>query len=152
MVKIRKALVKDVPNIHRIINEFAKANSMLPRSLNDLYDNIRDMFVAEDQGALIAVCGMHVLWDDLAEVRSLAVSKDHQGEGIGKALVRRSIKDAKTLGIKRVFALTYVPDYFRSAFGFRVIEKSDLPHKIWGECLHCPKFPDCDEVAVIKEI
>lgn len=151
-MRIRRALVKDVPSIHRIVNDFAKANSMLPRSLNDLYDNLRDMFVAEDGDRLLGVCGLHVLWENLAEVRSLAVRKENQGKGIGAALVRRAIRDAKSLGIKRVFALTYVPEFFRKNFGFRDVDKSDLPHKIWGECLHCPKFPDCDESAVIKDI
>ena len=134
------------------MNDFAKTGKMLPRSLNDLYDNLRDIFLAEEGGKILAVCGMHVLWDDLAEIRSLAVRRDRQRGGLGKALVRRAIKDAKTLGIRRVFALTYVPEYFRSAFGFRDIDKADLPHKIWGECMHCPKFPDCDEAAVIKDI
>lgn len=151
-MKIRKAQVKDVPRIHKLVNDYARQNSMLPRSLNDLYDKLRDMFVAEEGDRLLGVCGLHVLWDDLAEIRSLAVRRDAQRSGIGRALVSRAIKDAKTLGIRRVFALTYVPEFFRAAFKFRDIEKSELPHKIWGECLHCPKFPDCDELAVIKEI
>ena len=145
---IRKAKITDVKTIHRLVNEFAKKGEMIPRSLNDLYENIRDIIVYEDRGEIKGVCALHILWEDLAEVRSLSVRLDVQGIGIGKKLVTTCIKEAKTLGIKRLFALTYHPDFF-GKLGFSLIDKSKLPQKIWGECLRCPKFPECDESAVI---
>ena len=110
-----------------------------------------DLYVYEDKGKIKGVCALHIMWDDLAEIRSLAVSKDLQGKGIGKRLLTTCIKEAKGLGIKRVFALTYQPEFFRK-IGFKEIDKSKLPQKIWGDCLRCPKFPECDEDAVIIEI
>ncbi len=121
---------------------------MIPRSLNDLYENIRDIFVCEDGGEVKGVCALHIMWEDLAEIRSLSVSFESQGAGIGKRLVGTCIKEAKNLGIKKIFALTYHPDFFKK-IGFVDIDKSQLPQKIWGECLRCPKFPGCDESAVI---
>jgi amino-acid N-acetyltransferase len=150
-LKIRKALISDVKQVQRLVNEFAKKEEMLPRSLNDLYENIRDLFVYEDKGQVIGACALHILWDDLAEIRSLAVSRELQGRGIGKQLLKTCLKEAKQLGIKRVFALTYQPEFFRK-IGFADIDKSKLPQKIWGDCLRCPKFPECDEDAVIMEL
>lgn len=149
-MKIRKALISDVKQVQRLVNEFAKKEEMLPRSLNDLYENIRDLFVYEDKGQVSGACALHILWDDLAEIRSLAVSRELQGRGIGKQLLKTCLKEAKQLGIKRVFALTYQPEFFRK-IGFADIDKSKLPQKIWGDCLRCPKFPECDEDAVIIE-
>ena len=151
-MKIRKAEMGDVKTAHRLINQFAEKFQMIPRSLNDLYENLRDLIVCEENGKVEGVCALHVLWEDLAEIRSLAVSKEAQKKGVGKRLVKKALKDAKGLGIKKVFALTYYPDYFIKSFGFREIDKAELPHKIWGDCLRCHKFPECDEIAVIKEI
>lgn len=148
---IRKAKTIDVKTIHRLINDFGREGEMLPRSLNDLYENIRDIIVCEDKGDIKGVCALHILWEDLAEVRSLAVRFDSQGIGIGKRLVNTCIKEAKKLGIKKVFALTYHPDFFKK-IGFKGIDKTKLPQKIWGECLHCPKFPECDESSVILNL
>jgi len=148
---VRKAKITDVKTIHRLVNEFAKKGEMIPRSLNDLYENIRDIFVYEDRGEIKGVCALHILWEDLAEVRSLSVRLDVQGIGIGKKLVTTCIKEAKMLGIKRLFALTYHPEFFEK-MGFVVTDKSKLPQKIWGECLRCPKFPECDESAVIMNL
>lgn len=150
-MKIRKALISDVKQVQRLVNEFAKKEEMLPRSLNDLYENIRDLFVYKDKGQISGACALHIVWDDLAEIRSLAVSRELQGRGIGKQLLKTCLKEAKQLGIKRVFALTYQPEFFKKN-GFKVIDKSKLPQKIWGDCLRCPKFPECDEVAVIVEL
>lgn len=147
-MKIRKAKITDIKQIHRFVNEFAKKEEMLPRSLNDLYEGIRDFFVYEDQGIIKGVCALHILWEDLAEIRSLAVKEEYRRVGIGKSLIKRCLKDAKELGIKRVFALTYQPVFFKK-IGFTEIDKAKLPHKIWGDCLKCPKFPECDELAVI---
>jgi amino-acid N-acetyltransferase len=146
---IRKAKIADIRSIHRLINEYAKKGEMIPRSLNDLYENIRDVFVCEDGGDIKGACALHILWEDLAEIRSLSVKPDSQGAGIGRRLVRACMKEAEKLGIKRIFALTYHADFFKK-IGFAEIDKSELPQKIWGECLRCPKFPECDETAVIR--
>lgn len=145
---IRKARIADIRTAHKLINEFAKEGDMIPRSLNDLYENIRDIFVCEEKGEIKGVCALHILWDDLAEIRSLSVKLDSQGIGIGKRLVTACLREAKKLGITKIFALTYHPDFFKK-IGFTDIDKSELPQKIWGECLRCPKFPECDESAVI---
>jgi amino-acid N-acetyltransferase len=148
--KIRKARISDCPQIQALINGFAGKGIMLPRSLNEIYETLRDHFVAELDGRIIGVCGMHILWEDLAEIRSLAVKKKYHGIGVGRKLVRRCIREARELGIERLFVLTYTPEFFRR-LGFREIDKSELPQKIWGDCLRCPKFPDCDETALITE-
>lgn len=150
-MKIRKATTSDIKVIHRLVNEFAKKGQMIPRALNDLYENIRDLSVCEDGGEIKGVCALHVLWEDLAEVRSLAVRTDAQSSGIGRRLVSVCLKEAKALGIARVFALTYQDEFFRK-IGFREIDKAKLPQKIWGECLRCPKFPECDETAMILDL
>lgn len=145
---IRKAKITDIKQIHKFVNEFAKKEEMLPRALNELYEGIRDFFVYEEDGIIKGVCALRILWEDLAEIRSLAVREEYQRLGIGKSLVKRCLKDAKDLGIKKVFALTYQPEFFKK-IGFTEIDKAKLPHKIWGDCLKCPKFPECDEHAVI---
>ncbi|MGC2062065.1 MAG: N-acetyltransferase [Thermodesulfovibrionales bacterium] len=147
-MKIRKATITDVKDIQKLVNEFARREEMIPRSINELYENLRDFFVAENDNGITGVCALHVLWDDLAEIRSLAVHKESQGAGIGSGLVRRCLADAKKLGISRVFALTYRPTFFRQ-IGFTDIDKASLPQKIWGDCIRCPKFPECDEHALI---
>ena len=151
-MKIRKARAEDVSIAQKLINAHAKRHEMIPRSLNDLYENLRDLIICEQDGKIVGVCALHVLWADLAEIRSFAVIKQAAGQGAGSKLVRRALKEARELGIKKVFALTYIPDYFTSKFGFAEIDKAKLPHKIWGECVRCHKFPDCDETAVIKTI
>lgn len=150
-MKVRKALVSDIKSIHKLINEFAKKGEMLPRSLNELYENIRDFFIAEENNEIKGVCALHILWEDLAEVRSLAVKKDSQKKGIGSLLVKKCLNEAKKLGIKKVFVLTYIPEFFKK-IGFKELDKSKLPQKIWGDCIRCPKFPECDEVALIYEL
>lgn len=148
---IRKAKIPDIKSIHKLINDLSKRHRVLPRSLNELYENIRDIFIFEDGKEIKGVCAIHILWEDLAEIRSLAVSKESQKKGIGTELVNGCLKEARSLGIKRVFALTYEPEFF-IRLGFRDIDKSSLPQKIWGDCIRCPKFPECDEFAVIKEV
>jgi len=148
---IRKAKTGDVPDMQKLINFFADRGELLPRSLNQLYEDIRDFFVAEEEGRLIGTCALHVNWGDLAEVKALVVDKEFQGKGLGKQLVQTCLDEARALGISRVFALTYKPDFF-CKLGFRNIDKSELPHKVWTECIHCVKFPDCGEIAVIREL
>lgn len=151
ILKIRKAKVSDLKKVHKLINDYAKRELMIPRSLNELYETIRDFFVCEVDNDVCGVCALHIMWEDLAEIRSLAVDKRYQNKGIGKKLVKYCLNEAKFLGIKRVFALTYMPDYFIK-IGFLPIDKSSLPQKIWRDCVNCPKFPGCDEHAVIKYI
>ena len=149
--RIRKAGTRDVREIHRLVNSFAKREQMLPRSLNEIYETLRDHIVCEDNGEVTGVCALHILWEDLAEIRSLAVKADAQRQGTGRKLVKSCISEAKRLGIERIFVLTYNPDFFRS-LGFVDIDKSELPQKIWGDCLRCHKFPECDEFALIKKV
>lgn len=150
-MKTRKAKIADIKTIHKLVNEFGKKGEMLPRSLNDLYENIRDIVVCEDRDDITGVCALHIMWEDLAEIRTLAVRSEAQGTGLGKRLVKVCIDEARKLGIKKVFALTYHPGFFEK-IGFREIDKAKLPQKIWGECMKCPKFPDCDETAVIMNL
>jgi amino-acid N-acetyltransferase len=151
---IRKALIQDVKPIHRLLSYYADQGLLLPRSLSELYDHLRDHFVVEDkssQNSIIGVSALGICWEDLAEIRSLAIAKDEQGKGLGSQLVGTCLEEARSLGLKRVFTLSYVPGFF-SKLGFREVEKSVLPHKIWGDCLKCPKFPDCDETAMIIDL
>lgn len=149
---IRKALATDVKPIHALINSCAQDGEMLPRSLNELYEHVRDMYVYEDYaGGISGVCALHVVWEDLAEVRSLAVSREARGAGVGRALAEACIEEARGLGVREVFALTYAPGFFKK-LGFEIVDKSRLPHKIWGDCIRCPKFPDCNEYAVARRL
>jgi len=148
--QLRRARTEDVPAIHRLINHFAERNEMLPRSLNELYENLRDYLVVEGDGELLACCALHVTWADLSEVKGLAVREDHRGQGLGRQLVEACLEDARVLGVPRVFVLTYIPTYFEP-FGFRLVDKAELPQKVWSECVRCPKFPDCGEVCMILD-
>lgn len=148
---LRKARIKDIKEIYNLVNHFAQRGEMLPRSQSELYENMRDFFVAEENGKIIGCCALHILWDDLAEVKSLAVEENQQGKGIGKMLVNACLEEAKELGIKKIFALTFKPGFFQK-LGFKHISKDDLPRKVWGECIKCPLFPDCKEEAVILEL
>ena len=148
---IRKARMSDVKGIQQLIAEYARKGDMLPRSLADIYENLRDYFVylAED-GELVGSAAIHIMWEDLAEVRSLAVREGKMRRGIGTQLVESCISEAIVLGIDRVFALTYKPEFFEK-LGFHIVEKAELPQKIWTDCLKCSKFPDCDEVALVAD-
>lgn len=148
---IRKARVTDVCEMYKLINYFAERGDLLPRSLNQLYEDIRDFFVLEHDGSILGTCALHVNWEDLAELKALVVSESVQGRGFGRSLVESCLEEAPSLGISRVFVLTYKADFFQK-LGFRFIEKSELPHKVWSECIHCAKFPDCGEVALIRDI
>lgn len=144
---IRKARIPDVKVIHKLLLIYAQQGLMLSRSLSDIYEALRDFYVIEEQGQVIGTVSLHICWEDLAEVRSLAVSPDHMRQGVGRLLVQSCIDEARQLGLKKLFALTYQPGFF-SKMGFHLIEKSELPQKIWGDCIKCPKFPDCDETAM----
>lgn len=149
---IRKARINDIKAIHGLLAFFASKGLLLPRSLSELYDHLRDYSVLEDDnGELIGVVALHICWENLAEVRSLAVREDQQKKGFGMGLVQHCLNEARLLGITRVFALTYQEEFFKK-LGFKPIDKSLLPHKIWADCIRCPKFPDCDEYALIMEL
>jgi amino-acid N-acetyltransferase len=148
---IRKATVRDVPAIVALVNETAQKGLVLPKSLNQVYQNLRDFVVCEDDGKLVACAALHVLWEDLAEVRSLVVHTQRRGKGMGRQLVATLVKQARELGVPRVFALTYQQEFFVSV-GFHLINKDQLPHKIWADCIDCIKFPNCDETAVILDL
>ena len=145
---IRNARMGDVKKIHSLVNHFADKGLLLSRSISSLYDQLRDFKVfADERGELLGVCALHITWEDLAEIRSLAVWEEAQGRKIGAKLVRSCLEEAKELGISTVFTLTYQPDFFRKQ-GFTDTDKRKLPHKIWSGCLNCHKFPDCDEEAL----
>ena len=150
-MKVEKAKISDVPQLHQLINYFAEKDEMLPRSLSELYENIRDCFVIRQGGKVIGCISLHVFWSDLAEVRSLAVAKESQEQGIGASLLEACLKEAEELGITTVFCLTYKPAFFEQ-FGFSKVDKMELPRKVWTECYRCAKFPDCDEVALVRHL
>ncbi|MFP4378881.1 MAG: N-acetyltransferase [Candidatus Sumerlaeia bacterium] len=145
---VRRARLLDVPVIHKLIAEAAKGAPIIPRSQAELFENLRDFWVYDEGNGPVGCCAMHINWHDLGEVKSLAVRKDMQGRGIARLLINACIADARDLQIERLFALTAVTGLFEK-MGFNKIEKSELPHKVWGECVRCPKFPDCDEDAVM---
>jgi len=148
---IRKAKLSDVKEIQRLVKVYSGRGEMLPRSLNELYDHLRDFFLFLQNRKIVGICALHICWDDLGEIRSLAVTDEMRKKGIGVQLVKACLEESKSLGVKRVFALTYRPDFFER-LGFKKVDKTVLPHKIWTDCLNCVKFPDCDEVAVVKEL
>jgi len=148
---IRKAKIKDIKEIQKLINYFAKQDLMLPRSLNELYENLRDFFVFEENKKIVGCAALHISWDDLAEIKSIAVARNRQKKGLGKELILACLDEAKKLGAKKIFVLTYKPEFFKK-FGFKKVKTSELPHKIWAECINCPKFPNCQEVALLKEL
>ncbi len=148
-VLIRKAGMADVKVAYGLLNSYAEKGELLGRSLSSLYDNLRDFQVAtQPNGDLIGVCALHICWEDLAEIRSLAVFAEFHNSGIGRQLVEQCLRDAKELQIKEVFTLTYQAQFFEK-FGFIPIDKKELPHKVWTDCINCPKFPDCNEEALV---
>jgi len=151
---IRSAGIKDVKLIYDLLQHFSARELLLARSLSSIYDQLRDFQVYEDSKAVptgvAGVCALHVCWENLAEIRSLAVVEELHGRGVGSSLVRACLAEAGRFGISRVFTLTYQPDFF-VRLGFRRIDKGELPHKVWSDCIHCPKFPDCNEEAMIWE-
>jgi amino-acid N-acetyltransferase len=148
---IEKARISDVPQIHKLVNHFASNGKMLARSLSEIYENIRDYIVVRENEDVVACVALHINWEDLAEVKSIAVNEEYQKHGVGEKMVEACLKEAAELGIPTVFCLTYVPDFFAKC-GFELVDKKELPHKIWGECYRCPKFPDCDESALIYHV
>ncbi len=150
-MKAEKARIDDIPQIHKLVNYFADKGEMLPRALSELYENIRDFFVVRDGDQVIGCAAFHIFWSDLGEIRAVAVAEGWQDKGAGALLVRACVEEAKGLGIETLFCLTYKPEFF-ARFGFKEVDKVQLPRKIWGECQRCPKFPDCDEVALVYQL
>lgn len=150
---VRKAVVSDVPQIHNLINQYALQQRMLAVALSNLYEHLRDFFVYEDDasGEVLGCGALNITWSNLAEVRSLAVSDAARGRGIGRAIVQACIDEARRLEIPRVFCLTYETKFF-AKMGFKEISKDQLPHKVWGVCINCPHFPNCDEVAMAHDV
>jgi len=151
---MRKARIDDVKTIHRMINSSSGKGEMLPRSLMDIYSSLRDFFVYydEDETQIVGVCAMNIIWENLAEIRSLYVDENHRGKGMGRKLVEACISEAITLGLFKIFTLTYKKDFFVQ-LGFKEIDRNLLPEKIWSDCFRCSKYPDyCDEVAMIVEL
>jgi amino-acid N-acetyltransferase len=146
--KVEKARIKDVPQMHKLINGFADKGQMLARPLSEIYESIRDFFVIRERSKVIACAALHVAWSDLAEVRSVAVAKDKQLKGVGARLIEACLEEAENLGIETVFCFTYRPDFFKKQ-GFKDIDKAELPRKVWTDCFRCPKFPNCDEIALV---
>lgn len=151
-IKIEKAKVTDAGRIQKMVNGFAGQGAMLPRSLAAIYENIRDYFVVRnDAGNVVGCAALHVAWEDMGEVRTVAVSPRYQRRGHGAALIRACLKEAEEIGLSTVFCLTYRPEFF-TGFGFQEVDKHELPRKVWVECYYCPKFPDCDEVAMLWQL
>lgn len=139
----------DVEAMHSLINNYANMGLMLARSRSSIYEGLREYTVAENQDLIVGVGGLHILWQDLAEVRALAIAPEYAKQGIGRQIVRILEQEARDLELPRLFALTYQPVFFTKC-GFREVENKNLPQKVWKECINCPKFPHCDEQAVIK--
>lgn len=149
---IRKARVQDCLEIFKLVNLYARRGEMLPKSQNQIYQNIRDFVIVEENGQIVGCGALHVLWEDLAEIRSLAVFEERRNSGLGRLMVNHMLDEAREIGLPIVFALTYVPGFFKK-MGFKLIDKDELPRKIWVDCIDCIKFPNnCDEIAVIREV
>ena len=146
---LRKATFGDVEAIHKLVNDYAQQGVMLPRSRNSIYETLRDVILAEEEGQLVGVGSLHLSWDALAEVRALAIAPDFQRQGIGRQIVEALLVEGRALGVKTFFTLTYQPEFF-GTLGFSEVTKEELPQKVWKECINCPKFPNCDEVAMVK--
>lgn len=150
-MNLRRAKLPDVEAMMSLINHFADQGLMLPRSRNSLYEGLREFLVVEEQDRIIGIGALHIIWDDLAEIRTLAVLEEYQGQGVGRSLVNALLADARTILCPRVFTLTYQPGFFERC-GFIMINKEDMPHKVWKDCIHCVKFPNCDENAMMLNL
>ncbi len=163
-VVLRKALMCDVKSLYNLFSEYSKAGEMLPRSMSDIYEHLRDFYIAEIENEdeesadapghtpdVIGACALTIVWENLAEIRSLAVKRPYTRKLIGSELIKKCIEEAKFFKITNLFALTYKPQFFQKS-GFKIIDKSELPHKIWSDCINCVKFPDCDETAVMLKL
>lgn len=148
---LRAAAINDVPYIHHLIEEYAAQGNLLPRPMSELYRHLRDFFVVEVDSKVAGCGALEIFTEDLGEVRSLVVADDYKGFGYGRLLVERIVDEARHIGLRRLMALTYVPPFFHK-LGFKTVAKDTLPEKVWGVCVKCYKFNNCDEIAVLKEL
>lgn len=148
---LRPAAIGDVPYVHHLIEEYAAQGNLLPRPMSELYRHLRDFFVLEVDGTVIGCGALEIFTEDLGEIRSLVVADAHKGQGYGALLVGRILAEARRIGLRRVMALTYVPPFFHK-LGFKTVPKETLPEKVWGVCVKCYKFNNCDEIAVLLEL
>lgn len=148
---IRKANVHDAKAIHALILNHSRDGKVIARSLNEIYERIPSFFVVEENGELIGCCCLYIMWEDLAEIKSLGVVDEMQGKGVGALLMDAAFKMAAELKVSRVFALTLAPEFFEK-FGFERVDVNELPKKIWMECVNCVYYPDCIEVAMIRNV
>ncbi len=148
---VRPAAILDVPEIHHLLEVYASQGNLLPRSMSELYRHLRDFFVVEVAGQTVGCGALEIFTESLGEVRSLVVADGHKGRGYGRMLVERITEEARTIGLKRIMALTYVPEFFHK-LGFRTVAKETLPEKVWSVCVKCYKYNHCDEVAVLREL
>ncbi|HLB24564.1 MAG TPA: N-acetyltransferase [Dehalococcoidia bacterium] len=150
--QLTRAEISDAQAIHDLVNAFARKGEMLPRTMAEVYENLRDFYVVrDDAGATVACGGLHILWADLAEIKSLAVREDLQGHGLGQRIVNACLDEARQIGLTTAFALTYRPGFFEK-LGFTQADVMTLPRKVWGECYRCPKFPGCNEIAMVRSL
>ncbi len=151
LTKPEKAKISDVPQMHKLINYFADKGEMLARPLSELYENLRDFYVIRWGDQVVACAALHISWLDLAEIKSVAVVEEYQRQKIGYQVVTACLEEAREIGLPTVFCLTYKPAFFE-VLGFAKVDKAQLPRKVWSECFRCPKFPDCDEIALILHL
>lgn len=151
VLAIQPAQLNDVPKVHQLISYFADQNEMLHRPLSELYENLRDYYVIREGNEVIGCSALHVVWSDLAEIKAVAVREDHQSQGLGKQLIHHCMEEAKALGLSSVFVLVMKTTYYEQ-LGFQQVDVMTLPRKVWGECLRCPKFPHCNEVAMVYHL
>ena len=150
-VRVERATVRDAEAIHRMVNFWAARGDMLPRTMGETYENLRDFFVVREDGEAVACGALHITWADLAEVKSLAVREDRQSAGYGSMIVRACVEEGRALGLERLFALTYRPGFFER-LGWQQVDVMTLPRKVWNECYRCPKFPGCNEIAMVIDL
>ena len=148
---LHQAATRDIPRIQKILEYYASQELLLPRPLSDLYENVRDFIIYKEEKEIIGASALHVCWEDLGEIRSLAVIPERTKKGIGSQLVNRCETEARQLGLQKAFTLTYQESFF-TKLGYHKIDKNLLPHKVWRDCLQCVKFPNCDEIAMIKNL
>jgi amino-acid N-acetyltransferase len=150
-LRATKAAISDAQPIHDLVNLYAARGDMLPRTMGEVYENLRDFFVVRDSDELLGCVALHIVWSDLAEVKSLAVAERVQSRGVGSTLVEACIAEARQVGLERLFALTYRPAFFER-LGFVQADVMTLPRKVWNECYRCPKFPSCNEIALVLDL
>jgi len=150
-LRVVKAEIGDAQGIHDLVNLFAQRGDMLPRTMGEVYENLRDFYVVRDGTQFLGCVALHIVWSDLAEIKSLAVAENSQARGLGSMLVDACIEEGRKIGLERLFALTYRPAFFER-LGFVQADVMTLPRKVWNECYRCPKFPSCNEIALIREL